>query len=94
MNEQKIYHFLKWHIPERMMPAIRRYIDYGKRPGSFLSAIIQNNLSEAFARADSENVENIGAFVAYFWNECPLGCWGSKGKMEKWMENKEKEIKK
>jgi len=83
----KSYEFNEYYIPERMMPGIKRYVEHGAEPGSFLSAIIQNNLSEAVGRADSENQKNIPAFVAYFYNKCPLACWGSKEKMESWIDS-------
>ena len=87
-ERSKLYKFNQFYIPERMMPGIRRYVEHGVRPGDFLSAVIQNNLSEAIGRADTENLENIPAFVTYFYNECPLGCWGSPEKMKSWMESK------
>jgi len=89
--EQEIYWFREWYIPERMMTAIRRYVEHGVSPGNFLSAVIQNNLSEAVGRADDENLKNIPAFVAYFYNECPMGCWGSPERMEVWINDKQVE---
>lgn len=83
----KPYKFNQYYIPERMMPGIRRYVEHGVEPGNFLSAVIQNNLSQAVGRADNENLKNIPAFVSYFYNECPLVCWGSKEKMEKWIKS-------
>jgi len=89
----KAYEFNEYYIPERMMPGIKQYVEYGKEPGGFLSAIIQNNLSEAVGRADSENQKNIPAFVAYFYNKCPMGCWGSKEKMESWIDSFKQEVR-
>ena len=83
----KLYKFNQFYIPERMMSGIRRYVEHGVRPGDFLSAVIQNNLSQAVGRADTENLKNIPAFVAYLYNECPGNCWGSPEKMESWMES-------
>lgn len=88
----KAYEFNEYYIPERMMGGIQRYVEHGIEPGGFLTAIIQNNLSQAIGQADTENMKNIPAFVAYFYNECPIGCWGSKEKMESWIESfKQKE---
>ena len=83
----KLYKFNQFYIPERMMSGIRRYVEHGVRPGDFLSAVIQNNLSQAVGRADTENLKNIPAFVAYFYNECPGTCWGSPEKMEAWIDS-------
>jgi len=79
------YRFLSFYIPERMEDGIRRYIDERVRPGDFLQAVISNNLKEAVWRADEENINNLPAYVSYFYNEAPSNCWGSKEKMENWI---------
>ncbi len=80
------YRFRDWYIPERMMPGIERYIEQHIRPGHFLSAVISNDLKDACGRADDENMTNLPAFVAYFYNEAPHPCWGSPEKMEAWIK--------
>ena len=81
------YRLNQHYIPERMMPGIQRYVEHGLQPGSFLCAIIQNNLSQAVGLADNENLKNIPAFIAYLYNECPGNCWGSPEKMKSWMDS-------
>ena len=85
------YEFQGFYIPERMMGGIQRYLEHGIPPGSFLTAIIENNLSRAVANADNENMQNIPAYVSYFYNECPGDCWGSPENMQEWMKNKQEE---
>ncbi|MDP3703891.1 MAG: hypothetical protein Q8R78_05845 [Candidatus Omnitrophota bacterium] len=72
------YEFRQFRISDHMMDAIRRYIDEGLRPGDFLTAVIDNDLKEAVSRADDENLANLPAFICYFYNEAPAGCWGSR----------------
>ena len=79
------YRFQQFHIPDRMMGAVRRYIEDGTPPGDFLTAVIRNDLKEACGRADEENIGNLPAYVAYFYNEAPASCWGSPEKMRDWM---------
>jgi hypothetical protein len=67
-----------------MMPAIRAYVEDHRVPGHFLQAVICNDLRGAIDRADEENLANLPAFVGYFYNEAPSGCWGSKEKMKAW----------
>ena len=86
--QQNGYQFGEFHISPRMMSGIQRYIEQGIPPGSFLCAIIDNNLKEAVGRADNENLRNLPAFVAYFYNEAPGPCWGSFEKRQAWMEKK------
>ena len=73
-------------IPPRMVPAIERYITKRCRPRRFLSAIICNDLAEAVARADKGNLSNLPAYMMFFYNHAPGGCWGSKEKMEAWLK--------
>ena len=82
------HRFKTFYIPEGMMPGIERYVEYGVRPGSFLTAIIENNLVQAVGQADEENMQNIPAFVDYFYNMAPLACWGSPAKMQAWVAAK------
>lgn len=84
-NLKGYYRFKRWYIPKRMMPGIRRYIDERIKPGQFLTAGICNDLSDAIGQADDENLDNLPAYVAYFYNETPAPCWGSKKKMEEWL---------
>ncbi len=79
-----------YYIPDRMMGGIDRYVKEGLHPGNFLTAIIRNDLKEAFARADDENFHQIPAYVNYFYNEVPAACWGSKKKMDAWVKHLKK----
>lgn len=74
------------YIPARMMGGIRRYVDHGVQPGDFLTAVICNDLRGACERADSENEPIISHYVRHFYNEEPATCWGSREKMDFWLE--------
>ena len=86
METESSYTFRKFYIPSRMMGGIKRYIDHGVVPGDFLQAVICNDLQEACGRADEENLRNIPAYIGYFYNEAPAGCWGSKEIMQDWID--------
>ncbi len=79
----------EFRVRAQMMEAIHRYIDDKIYPGSFLQAIISNNLKEAVGCADDDNLRNIPAFVSYFYNEAPTNCWGSKEIMASWIKSEE-----
>lgn len=81
-----MYIFRSFYIPERMQESVDRWVEYGILPGNFLRAIIENNLKDAVAYADDENIKNIPAFVSFFYNMAPAECWGSREKMMKWHE--------
>ena len=71
-------------IPEYMHGGIIRYYEAGIPPGHFLSAVINNDLKEAFARADDTNTKCMDAYVKWFYNYAPAGSWGFAGAVEKW----------
>lgn len=81
-----VYKFRDFYIREQMMEAIDRYINDRLEPGSFLTAVICNDLQGAVGCADNENLKNILAYVGYFYNEAPSECWGSEEKMQAWLK--------
>ncbi len=78
------YEIQGFYIPDRMAGGIERYVNEGIIPGSFLSAVISNDLMGACSYADDENFKNIQAYAAYFYNEVPRHIWGSGKAMEVW----------
>jgi hypothetical protein len=66
------------------------YVSHRCKTGGFVNAVLENNLTEAIARADSDNLPNLPHIVCYCYNEIPPECWGSPKKVKEWY-NKEKE---
>ena len=85
MKDASGYTFREWRVPDHMVGSIRRYIEQGIPPGDFLTAVLDNNLKEAMGRADDENLRNLPAILAYFYNEAPGLCWGSPEKRRVWV---------
>lgn len=74
-------------LPPSLRPGVEAYIEQGVLPGGFLQAVIRNDLSGAFGRADAGNLERIFDIVSFWYNEAPGACWGSREKMEAWVEH-------
>lgn len=72
-------------IPEHMHGAVQRYILQRIPPGSFLQAVLENNLKEAAARADHLNKEALARWVEFCVCALPSGSWGSKEKVAQWL---------
>ncbi|GAH38821.1 unnamed protein product [marine sediment metagenome] len=68
--------------------ALERYARDGVPTGSFCRAVLENNLVEAFAKADQENMATLHGIVGYVYNNLPGNCWGSKEKVAAWLEKK------
>lgn len=71
-----------------MIRAINLYVDDGIPTGSFLEAVLSNDLMEAFGRADMDNRLTIFHITSYIYNELPsrsCGCWGSPEAYNSWI---------
>ena len=75
-------------IPKHMRGGLIRYLEEGIKPGSFLTAVLENKLVEAYSRADSINTECMREWVELLYNELPLEAWGSPEKVTKWMNQR------
>lgn len=72
-------------LPEHLRGGMKRYIEQYCPTGGFLEAVLENNLVEAFGRADEVNRERMFDIVNFLYNEAPADCWGSPAKVEAWL---------
>lgn len=73
-------------LPEHMRDGARLYVEHGVAPGSFLTAVICNDLRKAMERADHINRERLFDIVCWFYNEAPAQCWGSPENFHAWVK--------
>ncbi len=73
-------------LPEHIRGGVQRYIEEGCPVGSFLAAVISNDLKESFGCADEVNRQRLFDIVSFFYNEAPSPCWGSPEKMRAWLK--------
>lgn len=74
-------------IPEHMQAALKRYVVDRIRPGSFLSAVISNDLFNTFRSADEVNVKLVPLYVRWFVNIAPAACWGNPDRLTAWVSD-------
>lgn len=77
-------------IPEITKESIDAWVESARPVGGFLEAVLCNDLTKAFARADYDNRFALFAIVDYLYNECPVGCWGSPERYRTWPEERER----
>lgn len=63
--------------PVNVRKAFDNYVYLGVPLGSFLTAVLSNDLKEAIGRADDTNLVALPHIVAYLYNEIPAALWGS-----------------
>lgn len=78
-------------LPKSLREGARLWIEEGIGPGSFLRAVIDNNLLEACCQASRENLEHIVDITKWWYIEAPAHCWGTKGKADEWAKARAKE---
>lgn len=87
MSEIKLLPDVYYPIREDLYGALERYLNHGIMPGSFLTAVLENNLMEAFGRADISNSSNMKNIVGYIYNHLPSNSWGSAEKVKSYLKS-------
>lgn len=73
-------------IPEHMREGVRLYIEMGLTPGSFLFFLLADEKwTDVLSMADDINKQSIYKWRMFF-NTIPMGCWGSRESVQRWME--------
>lgn len=72
-------------VSDIILESLERYLEHGIMPGSFLTAVLENNLCEAFGRADSFNTANMKNIIGYVYNHIPSNAWGSPEKVSDYL---------
>jgi hypothetical protein len=73
-------------VKQSTIDTINNFVTKGWEPGGFVTAVLENNLMEAFGRADEENRYSLFDICNYVYNEIPAGSHGSPAKVEAWMK--------
>ena len=74
-------------IPPAVLAALTRYKDFHVNPGSFVRAVITNDLITSVQRADSKSLKALPQIAAWAFTELPNEAWGSCEKFAAWAEN-------
>lgn len=73
-------------VPEHLREGIEGHIATGREVGSFLTALLSNDLRDAVCRADDVNRLRLRDIVVFLVNDAPADCWGSPEKVAAWRE--------
>lgn len=72
-------------LPEHMQEGFRLYIERGIPGGSFMTAVLSNDLMGAFGRADEINRARLFETCVFLRSEAPIGCYGSPEHVKDWI---------
>jgi hypothetical protein len=94
MNNPTTWEDYELLVPRQTIETIRDYINRGIPTGSFVRAVLENNLMEAMMKADEHNRRSIFWIVSMVYNLAPAQCWGSPQEYRAWLDFKRKEVPK
>jgi hypothetical protein len=67
---------------------MRRYLGFHIRPGSFLQAVLRNDLKDAVLRADPDNLHRLRDIVLWIDKGVPGQAQGSQEAIEEWCKKR------
>lgn len=71
-------------VPEHLREGLARYILRGIPPGSFLRAVLCNDLYGAIRHGDDDSIAGLLDIIMFLSNDCPTGCFGHPEKFSDW----------
>lgn len=71
-------------VPEHLIEGIDAHVREGRETGSFLFAVLTNNLRDAVLQADRHSLAGLPAIMGWLHNEAPHKCWGSPERVAAW----------
>ena len=72
-----------------IIKTLERYTQDRIPTGSFLHAVLSNDLTMACMKADDYNRHRLFEIVNYIYNNIPSISWGSPEKVNNWLKRKE-----
>lgn len=77
-----------------ILHALERYVKEHYPVGDFLTAVLANDLNDAFGRADEYNNHTLFHIAAWVHNEVPRAAWGSRQAVKDWVQAQHPEKRK
>lgn len=80
-------------VPYHLHEGLIRYFEDGIVPGSFMTAVLTNDLRNAVQRADHISIPHLQWIVNWLVWYAPSGAWGSITKVQQWAEQRSGHIR-
>ena len=75
----------KCGVPAHLHDGLVAYLVHHRMTGSFLRAVLDNNLRLAFLRADAASAAGLPGLVAFLVDWAPMVAWGSEDLVDAWL---------
>ncbi|MFN3650046.1 MAG: hypothetical protein ACK47B_10750 [Armatimonadota bacterium] len=84
-EDGKLSSYYTDNIPARLIESLEAYITERRPTGSFLRAVLHNDLRESVGRADPQSLAALPHLVSLLYTQAPAPCWGSPEAVEAWL---------
>lgn len=74
-------------VPEHLREGLTEYLVEGRPMGRFLTAVVENDLYEAYRRGDPASLEGLPRIMSFLIWHAPSSAWGSPAKVEAWLDS-------
>ena len=78
-------------VPEHLRDGLALYLAEGYQPGHFLTAALENNLTQAVSHGDDSSLAGLPAIVRWLYNHAPSTAWGSPARVDTWISERRAE---
>lgn len=75
-------------VPARTLALLNDYVFQHRSPGSFLTAVLSNDLHMAVILADQDNLAQLKPICQFIFNRVPNYCWGTMDAVELHLKSK------
>lgn len=81
-------------IPCHLRGPLQAHIERGAPVGSFLDAVLINDLKAAVFSADPITLRHLPTIVRWLWNFAPLQCHGNENHVRGWIDARQNDLRK
>ena len=85
MIQTKLLDFSQHKMTEQSKESLYNYFVHGLEPGSFMTAVLSNDLYGAVGRADFVNINLIPVYVKWLLWHAPHGSYGTPEMVRSWL---------
>jgi hypothetical protein len=82
--ERAIAGVAECHVPMHLRDGLVRYFSDGILPGSFLQAVLCNDLAQAILRAAPNGLSALPPLILFLQHYAPASAWGSRDLVLAW----------
>ena len=87
--KSQLLDFSGYRMTDQSRESLYNYFVHGLEPGSFMTAVLSNDLYGAVGRADFVNIDLVGEYARWIESCAPYGSYGDRDTVRGWLRKNE-----